>query len=606
MVNSQFRRKSIDIGGLLLAAENQGSGYGWGGWDEWERSLEPHYAETLGYFLEESLHAVKMRDLSADDECSMQGSRLSRRQLAAKLGAWDFCPRLLPELDLLRSAYMLFEALFRTEGMEEETGVSLNQVSSFLLHLRQLYRTNDYHNFEHALDVLQATYRFLRSAKMVPPVEIVTGSRTWKSEREHDLGGCLVTCLRKADMFALCIAAIGHDVGHPGLTNNFMNNSNSPLSVVYDRVSPLEQMHCYLLLKLMRLHGLGAFLDKPGYGTHNRRLLWETVLVTDMTLHGQFMDSFKKLLTPELVPLHLRQILTCQAIIKCADISNPARPYSVAQYWAGALAKEWFCQQSLENRFKLPSTVYPSNDPLKIAEGQIWFINAYTLPLLLLTTEGIPEMTRYAQNCQGNLRQWEHKRLKLPHSTPVHPTPGVSSQSEDGLHDVLPFTVPPCFRSVRPEFWHCAHTPSHSSGPASSCSSDTRVGTLQDTATTEPSSPISPCESSFSSRMSLQSEYRIGRTQSPSPSVDSSSSTAVQQCSLIRAAFHVGPRKRKEIHRSSWNPHSKYQFSPQPPEWTTDPVGMIVRAQSMHQPDEATADNSTLLSDSIHPISTTT
>lgn len=101
------------------------------------------------------------------------------------------------------------------------------------------------------------------------------------------------------------------------------NNSNSPLSVVYDRVSPLEQMHCYLLLKLMRLHGLGAFLDKPGYGTHNRRLLWETVLVTDMTLHGQFMDSFKKLLTPELVPLHLRQILTCQAIIKCADISNP-------------------------------------------------------------------------------------------------------------------------------------------------------------------------------------------------------------------------------------------------------------------------------------------
>lgn len=56
----------------------------------------------------------------------MQGSRLSRRQLAAKLGAWDFCPRLLPELDLLRSAYMLFEALFRTEGMEEETGVSLS------------------------------------------------------------------------------------------------------------------------------------------------------------------------------------------------------------------------------------------------------------------------------------------------------------------------------------------------------------------------------------------------------------------------------------------------------------------------------------------------
>lgn len=44
-----------------------------------EPIARPHYAETLGYFLEESLHAVKMRDLSADDEyeivCPLQASR---------------------------------------------------------------------------------------------------------------------------------------------------------------------------------------------------------------------------------------------------------------------------------------------------------------------------------------------------------------------------------------------------------------------------------------------------------------------------------------------------------------------------------------------------
>ena len=32
----------------------------------------------------------------------------------------------------------------------------------------------------------------------------------------------LIDCLTHEDLFALCIAAVGHDVGHPGLTNAFM------------------------------------------------------------------------------------------------------------------------------------------------------------------------------------------------------------------------------------------------------------------------------------------------------------------------------------------------------------------------------------------------
>jgi len=28
------RRRSVDVGGLALALENQGLGHGWGGWDQ--------------------------------------------------------------------------------------------------------------------------------------------------------------------------------------------------------------------------------------------------------------------------------------------------------------------------------------------------------------------------------------------------------------------------------------------------------------------------------------------------------------------------------------------------------------------------------------------
>jgi hypothetical protein len=33
---AQGRRRSVDVGGLALALENQGLGHGWGGWEERE------------------------------------------------------------------------------------------------------------------------------------------------------------------------------------------------------------------------------------------------------------------------------------------------------------------------------------------------------------------------------------------------------------------------------------------------------------------------------------------------------------------------------------------------------------------------------------------
>jgi hypothetical protein len=47
-----------------------------------------------------------------------------------------------------------------------------DRISSFLCHLRLIYRSqNFYHNFQHALDVLQATHTYMRSASMVPTAQ---------------------------------------------------------------------------------------------------------------------------------------------------------------------------------------------------------------------------------------------------------------------------------------------------------------------------------------------------------------------------------------------------------------------------------------------------
>ena len=170
----------------------------------------------------------------------------TRFRLIQSLESWKFEPHKLPEEELLACTLILFEGLYRIEGIEEAVGVSLSmylpvtsstlylrslgQISGFVHHLRRIYRLeNSYHNFEHALDVLQASYSYLRSAGMVPPLSmLLKPDQKWKLDKEFD-SGPLVTTLGLQELFVVYLIAIGHDVGHPGFTNVFMASTSSSL-----------------------------------------------------------------------------------------------------------------------------------------------------------------------------------------------------------------------------------------------------------------------------------------------------------------------------------------------------------------------------------------
>lgn len=80
----------------------------------------------------------------------------------------------------------------------------------------------------------------------------------------------------------------------------------------------------------MRSHGLGDVLDQAGDGGRRRKLLWNTILATDMKLHAGIMERFQMMLNgDERIEEPERKVLLCQALIKCADISNPVS----AQCW---------------------------------------------------------------------------------------------------------------------------------------------------------------------------------------------------------------------------------------------------------------------------------
>ncbi|KAG6841493.1 hypothetical protein C0991_010351 [Blastosporella zonata] len=381
-----LRRRSADVGGLHLAMENGGHGQGWVG--ESGELLSTKFAELLVDMYASTLHAVN--ELSSDI-VPADLSHETRGRLIKSMDKWEFEPHKLPEEELLACTLILFEALYRIEGMEEAIGVSMKQITPFVHHLRRIYRLeNSYHNFEHALDVLQAVYSYLRAAGMVPPLSILhKPGRKWTFSRPVN-DGLLITSLGLHELFVVYIAAIGHDVGHPGFTNTFMKNASTPLSEVYDGKSALEQMHSQLLLRVMRYHGLGVVLDHPTTGFQVRRLLWETILATDMSVHDQFMRNLKAVIDGQAGPVCFRQSIVCQTLMKCADISNPSRPYRVARHWASALMEEWSSQALYEKFLDLPTTVQSNDSPINEAKAQVFFISVFVKPLLDLTVQAIP------------------------------------------------------------------------------------------------------------------------------------------------------------------------------------------------------------------------
>ena len=61
----------------------------------------------------------------------------------------------------------------------------------------------------------------------------------------------------------IIIGALGHDTGHPGLTNNFHINSSSNLAITYNDISCLENFHCSTLFTIIRKDETNIFEKYP-------------------------------------------------------------------------------------------------------------------------------------------------------------------------------------------------------------------------------------------------------------------------------------------------------------------------------------------------------
>lgn len=103
----------------------------------------------------------------------------------------------------------------------------IDQLYDFIVDLSGAYNNgNPYHNFAHAVDVLQCVYYFLCSLGVISFANNNT-SHVTMMEQDPMLPSPqqrtrMQHLLQPKHVFALLTAALGHDAAHPGVNNMFL------------------------------------------------------------------------------------------------------------------------------------------------------------------------------------------------------------------------------------------------------------------------------------------------------------------------------------------------------------------------------------------------
>ena len=276
-----------------------------------------------------------------------------------------------------------------------------------------------YHNFKHAVDVLQSTFFFLTQIGLLPPYP--AGSQPAKYANDKSP---VASLLGPFEALTLLISAIGHDVGHPGVNNMFLVKLNAPLAQLYNDTSVLEAFHCAAYSQILRRHWPTVFHDKA-----IRKLMISSILATDMGCHSDYMQQLGNLqekiheskTTDGWAPKDVEafRVLTCGLLIKCADISNVARPWTVAEKWTYKLQDEFAHQGEMERGIGMETTLFGGppelGNMLKLANGQIGFMTIFAHPLFANLADVIPAMSFAAEEILVNKGVWFTKAQREKH-----------------------------------------------------------------------------------------------------------------------------------------------------------------------------------------------
>lgn len=233
---------------------------------------------------------------------------------------------------------------------------------AFLTRVTEHYHPAPYHNIEHAADVLHSVHCLSKDANLPP----------WQ-------------------LYALFLAAILIDVGHVGISNRCLKESNHEIYQKHSKSrSPLEAMHAELGLQLLDQSGILESLPSEQLRTSVKTMIKELILGTDLAHPPQ----------KEQVALY---------ILCAADLGKPAKSYSIHSLWTERLTEEFIREgdsQAIE--YQLPTSSNGSKRKLRIPYIRSYFLQNRILPLYRTLNErfGI-DIKEQLENLDQHIAHWQ-------------------------------------------------------------------------------------------------------------------------------------------------------------------------------------------------------
>ena len=284
-------------------------------------------------------------------------------------------------------------------GLLDEEIINISKLDKFLISVSNQYKPQSlYHNSLHGSDVTQSVYIFF------------THSNAEKLAKTNVI-----------DLLSVIIAALGHDIGHPGLTNTFHINDSTDIAITYNDISVLENFHAATLFKTIRKTENNIFdkLTTIDYKIIRKRMISE-ILATDMANHAKVVSLIKSkislneskeyklnLISGNDQTLNEEQQTLLDFMLHLADLAHNTKLFDISKKWVELLSEEFWRQGDLEKELNLPVSFLCDRDEINIPQSQKGFISGYIIPTFESLVTIFPTLRYTLDNANNNLKEWQ-------------------------------------------------------------------------------------------------------------------------------------------------------------------------------------------------------
>ncbi|XP_077099916.1 3',5'-cyclic-AMP phosphodiesterase 4D-like isoform X12 [Siphateles boraxobius] len=265
-----------------------------------------------------------------------------------------------------RPLTVMMYTIFQERDLLKTFKIPLDTFITYLMTLEDHYHADvAYHNNIHAADVTQSTHVLLST----PALEAV---------------------FTDLEILAAIFASAIHDVDHPGVSNQFLINTNSELALMYNDSSVLENHHLAVGFKLLQEENCDIFQNLNKKQRQSlRKMVIDIVLATDMSKHMNLLADLKTMVETKkvtssgvlLLDNYSDRIQVLQNMVHCADLSNPTKPLQLYKQWTDRIMDEFFSQGDRERERGMEISPMCDKHNASVEKSQVGFIDYIVHPL---------------------------------------------------------------------------------------------------------------------------------------------------------------------------------------------------------------------------------